>query len=84
MWGILVIVLNGITAGDVFRDTTIYLSYFLFSRKKLKTKQMKYYNPLVDKEPIEIKVIQYHKERVEITRDLKGNAGFWVNKNELL
>ena len=40
MWGILVIGLNGITAGDVFRDTTFYLSYFLFSRKKLKTNKI--------------------------------------------
>ena len=58
MWGILVIGLNGITAGDVFGDTTIYLSYFLFFRKKLKTNKImwckcpicngtgKYNNPL--------------------------------------
>ena len=45
---------------------------------------MKYYNPLVDKKPTEIKVIQYHKDRVEITRDLNSNAGFWINKNELI
>ncbi len=45
---------------------------------------MKYYNPLVDKEPIEVKVIQYSKNRVEITRDLQGSAGFWVNINELI
>lgn len=45
---------------------------------------MKYFNPLVDREPVEIKVIQYHKERVEITRYLDGKAGFWINKNELI
>ena len=45
---------------------------------------MKYYNPLVDKKPVEVKIIQYHKDRVEITRDLKGNAGFWINKKELI
>jgi len=45
---------------------------------------MKYYNPLVDKKPVEVKIIQYHKDRVEITRDLNGNAGFWINKKELI
>ena len=45
---------------------------------------MKYYNHLVDKEPVEVKIIQYHKDRVEITRDLNGNAGFWINKKELI
>jgi hypothetical protein len=45
---------------------------------------MKYYNALVDKEPVEIKIIQRHKDRVEITRNLNGNAGFWINKKELI
>lgn len=42
-----------------------------------------YYNPLVDKEPVEVKVLQEHKGRVEISRDFNSNAGFWVNKSEL-
>jgi hypothetical protein len=45
---------------------------------------MKYYNSLVDKKPVTIKIIQYHKDRVEITRDLNGLAGFWVNRKELI
>lgn len=45
---------------------------------------MKYFNPLIDKEPVEVKIIQAHKSRVEISRDLNGKAGFWVNKKELL
>ena len=45
---------------------------------------MKYFNILVDKEPVEVKIIQYHKDRVEITRNLEGKAGFWVNKKELI
>jgi len=45
---------------------------------------MKYQNILIDKETVEVKIIQYHKDRVEITRDLNGKAGFWVNKNELI
>ncbi len=45
---------------------------------------MKYFNPLVDNAPVEIKIIQEHKERIEITRNLQGKAGFWINKSELL
>jgi len=45
-----------------------------------------YYNPLVDKEPVEVKILQYRnkeKDRVEISRDFNSNAGFWVNTKEL-
>ena len=45
---------------------------------------MKYYNHLVDKKPVEVKIIQSHKHRVEITRYLNGDAGFWINKKELI
>lgn len=42
-----------------------------------------YFDPLVDNEPVDVKVIQYNekKKSVEITRNLTGNAGFWVNEN---
>ncbi len=45
---------------------------------------MKYQHPLIDKEPVEVKIIQMTKDKVEITRDLNGEAGFWVNKSELI
>ncbi len=42
-----------------------------------------YFDPLVDKEPVDVKVIQYNekKKSLEITRNLAGNSGFWVNEN---
>jgi len=46
-----------------------------------------YFNPLVDKHPVPVKIIQevkrkdYHK--IEINRDFNGRAGFWVNPSEL-
>lgn len=42
-----------------------------------------YFDTLVDNEPVDVKVIQYNekKKSVEITRNLTGNAGFWVNEN---
>ena len=44
---------------------------------------MKYYNKLVDKEPVEVKIIQYHKERVEITKDnLKEVVEYVFRKKE--
>jgi hypothetical protein len=42
---------------------------------------MKYFNPLVDKEPIDVFVIQEHKERIEISRTSNAKAGFWINKS---
>lgn len=45
---------------------------------------MKYFNPLVDKAPIEVYLIQENKDRIEISRTPNAKAGFWVNKKELL
>ena len=43
-----------------------------------------YQDSLVDKEPLEVKVIQRHKSLAEITRNLEGNAGFWVEEKQLI
>lgn len=76
----------------LFENFLFYIGFPILAQKILRSKQliiklMKYYNPLVDKEPVEIKILQYRnkdKDRVEITRDLNGKAGFWVNTKELI
>ena len=47
---------------------------------------MLYKHPIIDDFPVKIKILQLHQKRgrVEITRDLNGNAGFWVNIEELI
>jgi hypothetical protein len=40
-----------------------------------------YFDALVDSEPVDVKVIQRHKGKVEVSRDLDSNAGFWGEIN---
>jgi hypothetical protein len=39
-----------------------------------------YFDALVDSEPVDVIVIQRNKGRIEISRNLNSNAGFWVSE----
>ncbi len=65
------------------RQTLQPLKNIMIEYMEKNKKILLYFDPLVDKEPVDVKVIQYNekKKSLEITRNLAGTAGFWVNEN---
>lgn len=51
-----------------------------------KDKQYYYFDKNLDKAPVPVKLIQENlrRGRVEVSRELDGEAGFWINRNQLL